>query len=364
MLSRDLRKQLGELVIVGFKGLSMSRELRALAEEFGLGGVILFSRNVKEPRQLVELTEEVQTLRRELPLWISVDQEGGRVARLRPPFTEWPPMKTLGRSGDDCLVERFARALATELSAVGISLDYTPVLDIQTNPNNAVIGDRALSSDAEQVARFGSIIIRTLQEYGVAACCKHFPGHGDTTGDSHIELPVIDHSADRLRAVELVPFVSAIDSGVAIIMTAHIVIQAFDSEQPGTLARSVIHDLLRNEMRYEGLVITDDLEMGAIRNLYSLEEAAVRAIRAGCDLILLCGDDHDQHATVLETLIHAIESDELSIKSIEASLARNQKAKRYFLERMKRSVSVTDRLDSLIGQDEHLEISNEMARYL
>src|SRR5580765_8353205 len=172
-----LRRQIGQLLIAGFDGHQIPPELRALAREFGLGGVILFARNVAEPEQVAELAYEASRLVPNLPLWVSIDQEGGRVARLKAPFTEWPPMATLGRSGDVALAERFARALASELKAVGVTLDYAPVLDIHTNPKNPVIGDRALAETADGVARFGSAIVRTLQTEGIAACGKHFPGH-------------------------------------------------------------------------------------------------------------------------------------------------------------------------------------------
>src|SRR2546421_7043144 len=201
-----LRSQIGQLLIAGFDGHQLPVELRSLAREFGLGGVILFARNVADPEQVAELCYEAARLDPELPLWVSVDQEGGRVARLKTPFTEWPPMATLGRSGDVVLAERFARALASELKAVGFSLDYTPVLDVLTNPKNPVIGDRALAEKADDVARLGSAIIRTLQSEGIAACGKHFPGHGDTSTDSHHELPIVEHPPERLRQVEFVPF--------------------------------------------------------------------------------------------------------------------------------------------------------------
>src|ERR1700704_1267056 len=171
-----LRRQIGQLLIAGFNGHQIPQELRSLAKEFGLGGVILFARNVAEPEQIAELCFEASRLTADLPPWVSVDQEGGRVARLKAPFTEWPPMATLGRSGDTALAERFAGALAAELKAVGITLDYAPVLDIHTNPKNPVIGDRALSEKSEEVARLGAAIVMALQTEGVAACGKHFPG--------------------------------------------------------------------------------------------------------------------------------------------------------------------------------------------
>src|SRR5216683_3859158 len=212
-----LRRQIGQLLIAGFNGHTIPPELRSLAKEFGLGGVILFARNVSEPEQVAELAFDALRLVPELPVWVSIDQEGVRVARLKAPFTEWPPMATLGRSGDVRLAERFARALAAELKTVGITLDYAPVLDIHTNPKNPVIGDRALADKAEDVARLGSAIIRTLQKEGVAACGKHFPGHGDTGTDSHHELPLLEHPLERLRAVEFVPFRAAVEAQVSAI---------------------------------------------------------------------------------------------------------------------------------------------------
>src|SRR6266705_2228523 len=198
-----LRRQIGQLLIAGFDGHQLPVELVALAREFGLGGVILFARNIVDPEQVAELSFEASRLVPDLPLWVSIDQEGGRVARLKAPFTEWPPMVTLGRSGDVALAERFARALASELRAVGITLDYAPVLDVHTNVKNPIIGDRALAEKADEVARLGTAIVRALQAEGIAACGKHFPGHGDTSTDSHLELPIVEHSPERLREVEL-----------------------------------------------------------------------------------------------------------------------------------------------------------------
>src|SRR3982751_396515 len=248
MSMRDLRRHIGQLAIVGFNGHSVPADVRALAREFDLGGVIFFARNVEAPEQVADLSRESQALATESPLWVSVDQEGGRVARLKRPFTEWPPLLTLGRAGDEALHARFAHALAAELKAVGISLDYTPVLDVLTNPSNPVIGDRALAERAEDVARLGVVIIRTLQSEGIAACGKHFPGHGDTSVDSHFELPLIEHPPDRLEAVELVPFKAAIAADVACIMTAHILIPALDEHRPATLSPTIVDGWLRTKL--------------------------------------------------------------------------------------------------------------------
>jgi len=340
-------------------------ELASLAREFSLGGVILFARNVVEPEQVAELSYESARLVPDLPLWVSVDQEGGRVARLKSPFTEWPPMATLGRSGDVKLAERFARALAAELKAAGITLDYAPVLDILTNPKNPVIGDRALADKAEDVGRLGAAIIRTLQGEVVAACGKHFPGHGDTSVDSHLELPLVEHPPDRLRAVEFAPFRAAVQADVATIMTAHVFAPALDDQRPATLSRHVVTDLLRKELGFEGVILSDDLEMKAIANNYAVPEAAVLAVDAGCDGVLICSADYDTQAKTLEALIHAVESDRLAYTRVDDALKRQQRAKERFLgAAMVSRPAGTKTLRQIIGRDEHRAIADEMARFL
>ena len=334
-----------------------------LAREFDLGGIILFARNVEAPEQVAEVSREAQSLTQELPLWVSVDQEGGRVARLKAPFTKWPPMATLGRSGDERLAERFARALAVELKAVGISLDYTPVLDIHTNPENPVIGDRALAERAEDVARLGRAIITALQDEGIAACGKHFPGHGDTSTDSHHELPLIDHPPDRLEAVELVPFRAAIEAGVAAIMTAHILIPALDQERPATLSPAIVDGMLKKELGYGGLVLSDDLEMRAISGKHGVPEATVAAIAAGCDAVLMCGAAQEQQVAALEALIRAAEDGSLPVKRLEDALARHRRVKERFLAPVHPRPLAGAALRAALGRDEHQAIAAEMARF-
>jgi beta-N-acetylhexosaminidase len=362
MSVRDFRKHAGQLAIAGFAGHSIPAELKSLAREFDLGGVIFFARNVESPEQVADLAREAQALAAELPLWVSVDQEGGRVARLKAPFTEWPPMMTLGRSADEKLARRFARALAAELKAVGISLDYTPVLDILTNPDNPVIGDRALAETAEDVARLGRALIETLQEAGIAACGKHFPGHGDTSTDSHFELPLIEHPPDRINRVELVPFRAAIDARVASIMTAHILIPALDPERPATLSPRVVNDLLKGELKYDGLVLSDDLEMKAISGRYGMAEATVAAIAAGCDAVLMCGADQDTQARAIEAVIRAVEEEELPLTRVENALARHRRVKERFLLKRAEPLDGAE-LREMLGRDEHQAVAAEMARF-
>jgi beta-N-acetylhexosaminidase len=360
-----LRRQIGQLLIAGFDGHELPPELRSLAREFGLGGVILFARNIVEPEQVAAVAFEAARLTPDLPAWVSVDQEGGRVARLKAPFTVWPPMATLGRSGDVRLAEGFARALATELKAVGITLDYAPVLDIHTNPKNPVIGDRALAEKADEVARLGGAIIRTLQASGIAACGKHFPGHGDTSTDSHVELPLVEHPPDRIRRVEFVPFKAAIEAGVATIMTAHVLVPSLDEKLPASLSRRIVFDLLREELGYEGVILSDDLEMKAIAAGYAVPEAAVMAIAAGCDGVLICSGDHATQAAALEALIHAVEEERLPFARVEDALRRQRRAKERFLASPVAARPAAGRaLRDLLGRDEHRAIADEMARFL
>ncbi len=363
-----LHKQIGQLVMVGFNGFDVPAELRSLAREFELGGVVLFKRNVQAPEQVAELVHDLRRLGHEQPPWIAVDQEGGRVARLRSPFTEWPPMATLGRAGDVELTTRFARALAAELRAVGVSLDFAPVVDIFSNPANTVIGDRAFGDRAETVAEHGAAVIRGLQDAGVAACAKHFIGQGETSTDPHHAFCIVEHPPDRLRAVEMVPFRAAIAAGVAGIMTAHVLVPALDENRPATLSRVIAHDLLRSELGFDGLIFSDDLDMRAVADTYTLDKAAVLAIEAGADAALLCGPpagpDPDRQASALEALVHAVESGQVPFKQVDDSLARHRHTRERF------EFAMADwhppspaALRALLGSDEHQRIAEQMRQY-
>ena len=359
-----LRRQIGQLLVAGFNGASVPAELRAIAREFDLGGTILFARNVAEPAQVAELSFELAALGVAMPAWVSVDQEGGRVARLKSPFTEWPPMATLGRSGNLQLAVRFARALASELRAVGITLDYAPVLDVHTNPKNPVIGDRALAVQARDVAEMGAAIVRALQEGGIAACGKHFPGHGDTSTDSHHELPLVEHPPELLREREFLPFRAAIEAGVATIMTAHVFIPSLDEQVPATLSRRIVYDILRVELGFEGVILSDDLEMKALANDRAVPDSAVLAIEAGCDGVLVCSGDHDAQAAALEALVMAVETGRLPIKRVEDALARQRRAKERFLPALVGTKPLGGAaLRAVLGRDEHRRTADEMARF-
>jgi beta-N-acetylhexosaminidase len=363
MPSPGLRRQIGQLVTIGIAGQACQAELRSLARDFDLGGVILFARNVVAPEQVAELAFEIQTLVADPPPWIAVDQEGGRVARLRAPFTVWPAMHTLGRSGSEDLASRFAQALARELRSVGITLDFAPVLDILTSPANPAIGDRAIAADARTVARLGSAVIRGLQQEGIAACGKHFPGHGDTGVDSHHELPIVEHGPDRLRAIEYEPFRAAIGADVAGIMVAHLLVPALDADWPASLSRRVVTGELRDGLGFDGLIVTDDLYMKGCRVRLAPPAATVQAVAAGHDMVLLCEPNVDDQAAALEALVHAVEGGMLPVDQVERSIARHRRWKGRFMTPAGDRRRPSGQWRQVIGCEAHQIIAADMAQH-
>ncbi len=280
--------QPGQLLFAGFEGLQLPGELASLIADGRVGGVILFTRNLRDPHQVATLIRTIRERAPEsAPVTIAIDQEGGRVQRLRSPWTQWPPMRRLGEIDDVELTTSVASALAIELTQMGIGLDFAPVLDVDTNPANPVIGDRSFSHDVDRVCRHGVAFIERLQSLQVAACAKHFPGHGDTHLDSHLALPTLPHDLARLRQVELPPFVAAAKAGVAAVMSAHVVFEAIDPRRPATLSPEVMH-VLREEIGFEGLVFSDDLEMKAIAAHHSPAQFVAGALQAGIDALLVC----------------------------------------------------------------------------
>jgi beta-N-acetylhexosaminidase len=331
---RETVASAGQRVMVGFEGLEPSKDLRRLIRDFGVGGVILFSRNVDGPEQVAELVRELQWLardaRHDLPLLVAVDQEGGRVARLREPWTVWPPLRAIGRSGSAELARRMGESIAAELRACGIRCDFAPVVDVDTNPANPVIGDRSFGDDPEAVGRFACAFIAGLQGGGVAASAKHFPGHGDTEVDSHLELPVVDHGLSRLEDVELRPFRRAVEAGVATVMTAHVLVRELDDRLPATLSPRVVGELLRAKLGYRGVVVSDDLEMKAVAKSWRAGAASVLAARAGADLLLVCSSAEAQ-VEALEELVRARERDDITWDEMDAAGARIRALKERYL---------------------------------
>src|SRR5215472_318363 len=312
----DLRQACGRLLVVGFPGREVDRELGGLIDAGALGA-ILFARNVGTAAETALLVRQLKT-RAGRPFPVSVDQEGGRVARLRgAPFTALPPMRAVGQRADVELARRVGGVLAFELRALGFDWDFAPVLDVDSNPANPVIGDRSFGPDPGEVARLGVALAEGLEGAGVASCGKHFPGHGDTLQDSHLTLPVLEHGLARLEAVELVPFQAYARAGLASVMTAHVRFPALGEDVAATMSRAAMTDLLRTTVGFRGVAVSDDLEMKAIADP---ARAAVEAVRAGVDVLLVC-----HHAAVQRRVLDALEA---AAASAEIPRARLEEAHR------------------------------------
>ncbi len=266
----------------------MDDSTRRILEQLHVGGVILFRHNVGTPGEIAALTAGLHALPSR-PL-VAIDHEGGRVLRLREPFTQFPPAAAIGRTGDANIAYRVGRAMGEELASVGIDLNFAPVLDVHSNPANPVIGDRAFGSDRALVSEMGVAMMRGLRDGGVIPCGKHFPGHGDTEKDSHLELPVVRRSREELERTELAPFRTAIQAGIPMLMTAHVLYPALDAEHPATLSPKILTDLLRTEMHFDGAVVSDDLGMRAIADHQTIGAAVVATLKAGADVLLVCQD--------------------------------------------------------------------------
>lgn len=321
----------GQLIVGGYEGEAPSpRFLRALGQGHR-GGAILFKRNLPSLEAAFESCRALLSASSSevAPPFLGIDQEGGRVVRLPPPALRLPPMRTLGRAGDLELASRAARIVAAELRSLGFNVNFAPVLDVDTNPANPVIGDRSFGDRPEVVAQFGVAVARGLQESGVLACGKHFPGHGDTHLDSHLALPSLEHPRERLDRVELPPFRAAIEAGIGSLMTAHIVCEALDPGVPSTLSRKIATDLLRGELGFRGVLFSDDLEMKAIADSYSYEDAAVQAIEAGCDVLLVCRDE-DAQDRIFEALARRIEQNPRFRERAEEAVSRSFEERRAF----------------------------------
>jgi len=316
-------------------------------------GVILFARNIPDADRLLMLTSAIAE--HDPDIILCIDHEGGRVDRMPAPFTHFAPALEMARAGDPGLLRDVARSQARELRAAGFHVNFAPVLDIHTNPDNPIIGDRAFGTTPEEVIHNALPYMQGLAEGGVVSCGKHFPGHGDTTCDSHLELPHVDQAADRLQTVEMRPFARAIAQGAPMIMTAHVVYHGLDAERPASLSPTIIGDWLRGRLGFGGVVVSDDLEMRAVADHYSVGEAAVDAVRAGSDIVLVC----KTASLVREAragLAAAIEEGRLG----EATLAAAERRRRKLIQRI-RKLAGTPVDTGLIGAQEHSALASRFA---
>ena len=329
----NMKNELGGLFMVGLPGTELDDSTRNLIEAYGINNFILFKRNAENPEQIRTLCLGLAAACRAAGLGaplISIDQEGGTVARLKEPFfTEFPDARALAESerGEELLGE-YAKTCAHELLAVGINMNLAPVLDVSPAGRGLFMERRSLGGEPDQVARLGALVITMMQENGLAACAKHFPGLGGATLDPHEVLPVVDRSLEELRICDLVPFAAAIRAGVAGVMTSHTVYPHLDPALPATLSPRILGGLLRNELGYDGMVVTDDLEMGAIENEGTVAAAALAAFTAGADMLLIC-HEHPKIIAAHALLSKAV-GGEISEERVRKSLDRIGEVRRRF----------------------------------
>ena len=334
----------GQVLVAGYESLEPPRELQDLATEGALGGFILFKRNLGTAAEVAALTRRLRSFAPpEAPIWIGIDQEGGRVARLGPPVVRLPPARVFGELDDVALTLEAGALLGEQLAALGVNLDFAPVLDVDTNPDNPVIGDRSYSREVSRVVRHGRAFAAGLAQAGITSCGKHFPGHGDTLIDSHFGLPRLSHDEARLRRVELAPF-AALAAELPCIMTAHVIFDAWDATQPATLSPRVVTGLLRDQLGFRGLVFSDDLEMHAIANHYGFDDAAVRAIEAGCDTLLVC-KELEHVVSAHAGLLRRAERDRAFAARLQSAAARSVAARKLHAPAACDPGTVTDLLE-------------------
>lgn len=319
--SMTLDEKIGQMIITGFNGSEYNDDMDRLINEYKVGGVILFARNIEDSNQMIDLTRALQENNNNLPLFISIDEEGGRVSRLPDDVEKFPSAFTIGLINNQQTAYENGKEIGYTLKRLGINLDYAPVLDIYSNENNTVIGDRAFSKEESIVSTMGIATMEGIEDADIIPVVKHFPGHGDTEVDSHYGLPIVYKTLEELRNFEFIPFVKAIESGCDVIMVSHIILNEVDSSNPASLSKIVISDLLRKDMGFDKVVITDDMSMGAITSIMSIEEACIKSIEAGCDILLL-GNAYEEIEQVINSIKLKLYNGEISEEQINKSVKR------------------------------------------
>ncbi|SEL91266.1 MULTISPECIES: beta-N-acetylhexosaminidase [unclassified Paenibacillus] len=361
-----LREKIGQMLLCGFHGTEAAGDVDAFLRKYPIGGVIYFARNVESPEQVERLSSGLQRIAVDsgnVPLWISIDQEGGMVARITEGIALMPGQMAIAAAGSTQDAYQAAYISGVELKSMGINMNFAPVLDVNNNAANPVIGVRSFGESPQSVAAYGVRSIAGVQDAGISATAKHFPGHGDTDTDSHLDLPVIPHDRGRVERVELIPFRAAIAAGVDAMMSAHIYFPALEPERlPVTLSRAVLSGLLRQELGYDGMIVTDCMEMDAIAANYGTVDAAVMAVEAGADLVLISHTAHLQ-AGAFEALLAAVQSGRISEARIDESVTRllKYKAKRGLLEKGTGTGTGNDEVNVAVSTSLFAEVSTDPA---
>jgi len=354
--SMTLDEKIGQMVIVGFDGYDMNDRIKQLVEEYHAGGFIFYKANIRDASQLIDLINSMKKANagNAVPLFFSVDEEGGRISRMPDDFKKFPTNKAIGELNNGDLSFEIGCAIAQEIKAFGFNMDFAPVLDINSNPKNPVIGDRSFGSNAGVVSELGVETMKGIQSEEVISVVKHFPGHGDTSVDSHIGLPRVDNDLERLKGFELVPFAKAIKNGADAVMVAHILLPEIDPEYPATMSKTIITDILKKDMKFDGVVVTDDMTMGAIIENYKIEDAAVKSVEAGSDIVLVC-HEFEKETAVIQALKRAVENGTIPEERVNESV--------YKILKLKQKYGVTDQ-EGHIGVEDIQRINDDISGIL
>jgi beta-N-acetylhexosaminidase len=327
----SLDEKIGQMMIAGVSGTAIDSNTKKFITQDKVGGFIFYSENLRSTKQTVQLLNQIKSenASNQLPLLLSVDQEGGKISRLPGGLIPFPTNKEIGTINNSQFSYKIGTILGKELKGFGFNLDFAPVLDINSNPNNPIIGDRSFGNNPEIVSKLGIQTMKGIQSQKIIATVKHFPGHGDTSVDSHLELPIVRKSLPDLQKLELIPFERSIDSGADVVMVAHILLPKLDANFPASMSKKIITDLLRNQLHFNGVVITDDMTMKAITDHYDIGKAAVESVKAGSDIILVAHDPN-KIKTAINSLKTAVQKGEISEQRINDSVSRIIKIKRKY----------------------------------
>ena len=318
-----LEEKIGQLVMPGIEGYETNKEAKTLLDEYHVGGFIILGENVENTGQLLKLTNDIKAANsgNKFPLFLAIDEEGGRISRMPEEFVDLPTTRDIGKLHDPDLSYEIGQVLAKQVQAFGLNINFAPVLDIDSNPDNPVIGDRSFGPSPAIVSELGIAMMKGIESEGIMPVVKHFPGHGDTKVDSHIGLPIVKKDIENLMNFELIPFIEAINQGADAVMVAHILYEEIDPSYPATLSKQLVEGLLRDRLGFDGLIITDDLTMGAIEETFDIGNAAVLSIAAGNDIVLVA-HEYGNAIEALEALQKAVETGELSEERIDESVYR------------------------------------------
>jgi beta-N-acetylhexosaminidase len=327
----SLDEKIGQMVIAGIDKYNYDSNAKSLLTDYKVGGFIILSQNVKNSNQLLKLVNDIKSgnSNSKIPLFVSVDEEGGRIDRMPKEINKYPTNKDIGIKNSENLSYNIGVSLGFEIKSFGFNVDFAPVLDINSNPKNPIIGDRSFGADSDIVSKLGMQTMKGINSQNVISVVKHFPGHGDTAVDSHLGLPVVYNDLDRLKSFELLPFQEAVKNYTDGIMVAHILFPKIDPDNPASFSKTIINDILRNYLNYHGIVITDDMTMGAVVKNYDIGAAAVKSILAGADIVLVC-HDYDKEVKVIKALKAAYNDGTLSGDRIDESLRRILKLKKKY----------------------------------